>query len=130
MIGQVGIRQSINIGFGLSRLVFGVVASAVPERVGSTWIGEKDASRNTVKTVFRALGFRDIALGFGMTEAAMRDQAGPWLTVALLSDLGDFGATMIARNHLDSRSVLITGFLTGSATVAAAALLAVDRTSD
>lgn len=126
----MGIRQSVNLGFGLSRLVFGIVASAVPERVGSTWIGEKDASRDTVKTIFRALGFRDIALGFGMTEAALRDQSGPWLTVAMLSDLGDFSATVLARNHLDSRSVLITGFLTGSATVAAAALLVVDRTFD
>lgn len=126
----MGIRQSVNLGFGLSRLVFGIVASAVPERVGSTWIGEKDASRDTVKTIFRALGFRDIALGFGMTEAALRDQSGPWLTVAMLSDLGDFSATVLARNHLDSRSVLITGFLTGSATLAAAALLVVDRTFD
>jgi hypothetical protein len=126
----MGMRRSVNLAFGLSRLAFGVVASVAPERVGSTWIGEKDASRNTVRTVFRALGFRDIALGLGMSEAALRDQAGPWLAVALLSDLGDFSATMLSRQHLDSRSVVITGLLTGSATAAAAVLLAVDRTFD
>ena len=124
-----GIRQALNIGFGVSRVLFGIVASSVPQRVGSTWIGE-DANRESSKVVFRALGLRDIALGAGMVHGAARDQAAPWLAVAALSDLGDFTATVIARNKIDPRAVAITAFLTGSATVTAAGLLALDLASE
>jgi hypothetical protein len=124
-----GIRQFLNVGFGMTRVLFGVVASSVPERIGSTWIGE-DASRESSKVVFRALGLRDIALGAGMVEASVRDEAAPWLAVAMLSDLGDFTATIIARNKIDPRAVAITAFLTGSATVTAAGLLALNLASD
>ena len=124
-----GIRQFLNVGFGMTRVLFGVVASSVPEKVGSTWIGE-DASRESSKVVFRALGLRDIALGAGMVEASVRDEAAPWLAVAMLSDLGDFTATVIARNKIDPRAVAITAFLTGSATVTAAGLLALNLASD
>jgi hypothetical protein len=124
-----GIRQFLNVGFGMTRVLFGVVASSVPEKIGSTWIGE-DASRESSKVVFRALGLRDIALGAGMVEASVRDEAAPWLAVAMLSDLGDFTATIIARNKIDPRAVAITAFLTGSATVTAAGLLALNLASD
>lgn len=124
-----GIRQFLNVGFGMTRVLFGVVASSVPEKVGSTWIGE-DASRESSKVVFRALGLRDIALGAGMVEASVRDEAAPWLAVAMLSDLGDFTATIIARNKIDPRAVAITAFLTGSATLTAAGLLALNLASD
>lgn len=119
------IRKAVNFGFGMSRVLFGMVASSMPERIGSTWIGE-DASRQSSRVVFRALGFRDIALGAGMVEASLRDGAAPWLAVAMLSDLGDFTATVIAKDRIDPRSVLITSFLTGSATLTAAGLLAFD----
>jgi hypothetical protein len=124
-----GIRQFLNVGFGMTRVLFGVVASSVPEKVGSTWIGE-DASRESSKVVFRALGLRDIALGAGMVEASVRDEAAPWLAVAMLSDLGDFTATIVARNKIDPRAVAITAFLTGSATLTAAGLLALNLASD
>jgi hypothetical protein len=124
-----GIRQFLNVGFGMTRVLFGVVASSVPEKIGSTWIGE-DASRESSKVVFRALGLRDIALGAGMVEASVRDEAAPWLAVAMLSDLGDFTATVIARNKIDPRAVAITAFLTGSATLTAAGLLALNLASD
>jgi len=124
-----GIRQFLNVGFGMTRVLFGVVASSVPEKIGSTWIGE-DASRESSKVVFRALGLRDIALGAGMVEASVRDEAAPWLAVAMLSDLGDFTATIIARNKIDPRAVAITAFLTGSATLTAAGLLALNLASD
>lgn len=124
-----GIRQFLNVGFGMTRVLFGVVASSVPEKIGSTWIGE-DASRESSKVVFRALGLRDIALGAGMVEASVRDEAAPWLAVAMLSDLGDFTATIVARNKIDPRAVAITAFLTGSATLTAAGLLALELASD
>jgi hypothetical protein len=124
-----GIRQFLNVGFGMTRVLFGVVASSVPEKIGSTWIGE-DANRESSKVVFRALGLRDIALGAGMVEASVRDEAAPWLAVAMLSDLGDFTATIVARNKIDPRAVAITAFLTGSATLTAAGLLALNLASD
>lgn len=123
------VRQFLNLGFGVSRVLFGVVASSVPEKVGSTWVGD-DAYRESSKVVFRALGLRDIALGAGMVQGAAKDQAAPWLAVAMLSDLGDFTATIVARNKIDPRAVAITAFLTGSATLTAAGLLALDLASD
>lgn len=123
------VRQFLNLGFGVSRVLFGVVASSVPEKVGSTWVGD-DAYRESSKVVFRALGLRDIALGAGMVQGAAKDQAAPWLAVAMLSDLGDFTATVVARNKIDPRAVAITAFLTGSATLTAAGLLALDLASD
>jgi hypothetical protein len=124
-----GIRQFLNVGFGMTRVLFGVVASSVPEKIGSTWIGE-DANRESSKVVFRALGLRDIALGAGMVQGAAKGDAAPWLAVAMLSDLGDFTATIIARNKIDPRAVAITSFLTGSATLTAAGLLALELASD
>ena len=121
-------KRLVNVGFGASRVLFGIVAASVPEKVGATWVGE-DADRASLRTIFRALGFRDIALGAGMVEGAMRDEAAPWLAVAALSDLGDFTATIISRRRLDPRSVAITAGLTGAATLTAAGLLALDLTS-
>jgi hypothetical protein len=123
------VRRLLNLGFGMTRVVFGIVASSVPEKIGSTWVGE-DANRESSKVIFRALGLRDIALGAGMVQGAARDQAAPWLAVAMLSDLGDFTATVVARNKIDPRAVAVTAFLTGSATVAAAGLLALDMASE
>jgi len=122
-------RIALNAGFGLSRVVFGLVAATVPEKIGQTWVGE-DASRVSNKTVFRAMGFRDIALGIGATEAALRDEAGPWLAVSLLADLGDVAATLISINGLDRKGVVTTSFLAGSAAVAAGVLLAIDRSCE
>jgi hypothetical protein len=122
-------RIALNTGFGLSRVAFGLVAAAVPEKIGETWVGE-DAFRASNRTIFRAMGFRDIALGVGATEAALRDQAGPWLAVSLLADLGDVAATLISINGIDRKGVVTTSVLAGSAAVAAAALLAIDMNSD
>ncbi len=122
-------RIAVNTAFGLSRIAFGAVAAAVPQKIGETWVGE-DASRASNKTVFRAMGFRDIALGLGATEAALRDQAGPWLAVSLLADVGDVAATLISVNGIDRKGVLVTSLLAGSAAVAAATLLAIDMNSD
>ena len=124
-----GIREFLNVGFGMTRVIFGIVASSVPEKVGSTWVGE-DAYRESSKVIFRALGLRDIALGAGMVQGAAKGEAAPWLAVAMLSDLGDFTATVLARDKIDPRAVAVTAFLTGSATLTAAGLLALDLASE
>lgn len=123
------LRIAANTGFGLSRVLFGLVAAAVPQKVGETWVGE-DAFRQSNRTVFRAMGFRDVALGLGATEAALRDEAGPWLAVSLLADIGDVAATLMSVNGIDRRGVVTTTLLAGSAAVAAGTLLAIDMNSD
>ncbi|MEX1219599.1 MAG: hypothetical protein WEB05_04335 [Solirubrobacterales bacterium] len=125
----MNLRIALNTGFGFSRVIFGLVAATVPEKIGSTWVGE-DASRTSNKTIFRAMGFRDIALGIGATEAALRDEAGPWLAVSLLADIGDVAATLISINGIDRKGVITTSFLAGSAAVAAGVLLAIDVSSE
>jgi hypothetical protein len=122
-------RIALNTAFGLSRVAFGIVAATVPEKIGETWVGE-DANRASNKTVFRAMGFRDIALGIGATEAALRDQAGPWLAVSLFADIGDVAATLISINRIERKGVITTSVLAGSAAVAAGVLLAIDRNCD
>lgn len=122
-------RIAANTAFGASRILFGAVAAAVPQKVGETWVGE-DAFRASNRTVFRAMGFRDIALGIGATEAALRDEAGPWLAVSLLADVGDVAATLISAGSIDRRGVVTTSFLAGSAAVSAAVLLAIDMNSE
>jgi hypothetical protein len=118
-------RIALNTAFGLSRVAFGIVAATVPEKIGETWVGE-DANRASNKTVFRAMGFR----GIGATEAALRDQAGPWLAVSLFADIGDVAATLISINRIERKGVITTSVLAGSAAVAAGVLLAIDRNCD
>ena len=122
-------RIAANVGFGLSRVAFGIVAATVPQKIGETWVGE-DASRPSNRTIFRAMGFRDVALGLGATEAALRDEAGPWLAVSLLADVGDVAATLLSAGVIDRRGVVMTSALAGSAALAAAALLAIDMNSE
>jgi len=122
-------RIAANVGFGLSRVAFGIVAATVPQKIGETWVGE-DAFRPSNRTIFRAMGFRDVALGLGATEAALRDEAGPWLAVSLLADVGDVAATLLSADVIDRRGVVTTSVLAGSAAVAAAALLAIDMNSE
>ena len=125
----MNLRMAANTGFAFSRVAFGIGASLFPEKIGATWIGE-DAYNSSNRTILRAMGLRDIALGIGATEAALRDQAGPWIAVSLLADLGDVTATLLSAGKIGRSGVLTTSALAGSAAVAAAVLLAIDMTHD
>lgn len=122
-------HRLIAAGYGLSRVAFGVVAGAAPEKIGRTWIGEAAAEQPT-RVILRALGARDIALGAGTAEAAMRGQAGPWLAMTVLADLGDVATTLLSRDRLPDRGVITTSALAGSAALAGLALLALDPESN
>lgn len=100
-----------------------------PEKIGATWIGEA-ANEPSNRTILRAMGLRDIALGLGATEAALRDESGPWLAVALLADLGDVTATLLSAGRIPRSGVITTTALAGSAAVAAGILLAIDMNRD
>jgi hypothetical protein len=125
----MNLRIAANTGFALSRVVFGIGAGMFPEKIGATWIGEA-ANEPSNRTILRAMGLRDIALGLGATEAALRDESGPWLAVALLADLGDVTATLLSAGRIPRSGVITTTALAGSAAVAAGILLAIDMNRD
>jgi hypothetical protein len=116
----------LNVAFGMTRVGFGIFASSAPQLVGRTWIGE-EADRPGAGVILRALGFRDIALGAGTLDGALRGEARGWLAVCMLSDLGDVATTLIGRNRIDRQSVVMTTFFAGSAAVASGVLLALNE---
>jgi len=125
----MSIQRVLNVGFGAARLGLGVVAGACPEKIGRTWIGESAASPRS-RVILRALGARDLALGIGTVEAALRDDASVWIAVSVLADLGDVAATLTARKDLPRAGVLTTSVLAGSAAITGLALLAIDLKGD
>lgn len=125
----MNLRIATNTGFALSRVVFGIGAGLFPEKIGATWIGDS-ANEPGARTILRAMGLRDIALGIGATEAALRDESGPWLAVALLADIGDVTATLLSAGRIPRSGVITTTALAGSAAVAAGVLLAIDMNRD
>lgn len=122
----MGTINGLSAAYGLARMGFGVFATSSPQRLGRSWVGE-DADRPGAGVILRALGFRDIALGAGTTEAALRGDASGWLAVSMLSDLGDVAATLIGREQIDSRGVVITSTVAGAGALAAVILLLAER---
>jgi len=121
--------RALNVGFGASRVAFGLIAGAFPEKMGRTWIGET-AGTPQAQVILRALCGRDFAIGAGTIEGALRDDADTWLAVSALADLGDLTATLIARDELPSRSVKITSVLAGSAALGGIGLLILNQLAD
>ncbi len=115
--------NGFSAAYGLARMGFGLFVTSQPQRMGRTWIGE-EADRSGAGVILRALGFRDIALGAGLADAALRGDPRGWLAVTMLSDLGDVAATVIGREGIDSRGVAITVALAGSGATLAGVLLA------
>jgi len=114
--------NALSTAYGIARVGFGLFATSAPERLGRTWVGE-DAGRPGTAVILRALGFRDIALGAGTVEAALRSDPRGWLAVSMLSALGDVAATLIGRERIDSRGVAITSAVAGAGALAAGLLL-------
>ncbi|MGA7398117.1 MAG: hypothetical protein WBW62_11780 [Solirubrobacterales bacterium] len=123
------IQKLLNVGFGAARVGLGVVAGAYPEKVGRTWIGEAAVGPES-GVILRALAVRDLALGAGTVEAALRDDARIWIAVSTMADLGDVAATLIARKDLPRAGVLTTTALAGSAAITGIILLAIDLAGD
>lgn len=122
----MSISNGLSAAYGLARVGFGIFASSSPKTVGRTWVGA-DADRPRVEVLLRALGLRDIAVGAGITEAALRGDATNWLAVAMLCDLGDMSATLIGRKQLDQQAAIMTAVFTGGGALAAAILLLAER---
>jgi len=118
----MSLSNGLSAAYGLARVGFGIFATSSPELLGRTWIGDESANPGA-GVILRALGFRDIALGAGLTESALRGDPRTWLAVTMLSDLGDVAATVIGRDRIDSRGVVMTSALAGSGALAAGILL-------
>jgi hypothetical protein len=92
-----------------TRVALGVVAFGAPTLPSRPWIGT-DAGRASTKTLARALGARDVALGLGTLLA--RRHGTPvrgWLEASALADAGDVAATLIgwgSRPRLGRLAVL------------------------
>ncbi|MGK2956297.1 MAG: hypothetical protein ACSLFI_11595 [Solirubrobacterales bacterium] len=125
----MNLKRALNVGYGASRVAFGMVAGAYPAKVGRTWIGAS-ADKPENKVIFRALAGRDIAIGAGTIEGALRDEADVWLAIAALADIGDVTATLISRNDLENKGVIITSILASSAAAAGIGLLVLGQMSD
>ena len=108
-------RQAVRL-LALLRLGLGVVAIVAPSVPARPWIGD-DASRSSTKTLARALGARDVALGLGTLLA---DRHGApvrgWLEGSALADAGDAIATLIGwRSRPRIGRVAVLAAATGGA---------------
>jgi hypothetical protein len=109
----------------LGRLLFGVAFIARPELLDRGWIGKK-ARQPGVQVLSRAVGARDLAVGAGGVQAAVRGDgsARPWLAAAATCDAVDFAATWVAGRAIPGearRNVLgIAGVFAVLSAVAAA----------
>src|SRR5918998_6867462 len=119
--------RTLTAAFAASRLIFGAGLIALPEQLGSRWLGD-DAGRAPVKIAIRALGARDVALSAG-TLAALRRRDGfeVWLAGAIVSDLCDVVSTLATPDDaLPGNARWGTAALGGGSALAGAALLAAE----
>lgn len=105
---------------GLGRIGLGVAYSLVPGLALRAWPGRKadtagDAA--VLRMLARSTGGRDISLGLGVLFAQKHD--GPvrgWLEAAMLADVADAVAILIAFKHLPrAKAVLMLGAALGTA---------------
>ena len=81
----------------LGRFLIGAIFIANPKIMDQAWIG-KQAKLPGPQLLSRAVGARDLTLGAGGLQAAVRNDgsARPWLAAAAVCDAVDFGATYAA----------------------------------
>ena len=89
----------------LSRFLFGVIFIANPKIMDQAWIG-KQARLPGAQLLTRAVGARDLTLGAGGLQAAVRNDgsAQQWLAAAAVCDAVDFGATYTAGRAIPRRA--------------------------
>src|SRR5687768_5337704 len=85
----------------LGRILFGTVFIAEPKVMDQGWIG-KQARLPGAQVLSRAVGARDLALGLGGLQSAVRNDgsARAWMAAASLCDAVDFGATWAAGKKI------------------------------
>lgn len=112
------VARTVALGVAAARIGLGAVAVVAPKVVARPWIGaEADGPGATV--LGRALGGRDLALGFGpvLAERHRRPLRG-WVEAAALSDLVDTAATLAAFRHLPKKGRWLVLATSGGAAAA------------
>jgi hypothetical protein len=104
------------ISFG--RLIFGVAFITNPKLMDEGWIG-RQARLPGAQVLARGVGSRDLALGLGGVQAAVRDDgsARAWMGAAALCDAVDFAATLAAGRRIPRRPRTTVLAIAGGATV-------------
>ena len=101
-----------SLAFG--RIALGAALLVAPTSVGGPWIGFDAASGRGVRVLLRALGARDLALGFGLKASLDRDApTRGWLEAGLVADGTDLAATLTAGEDLPLGGRILVGTLAG-----------------
>jgi hypothetical protein len=89
----------------LGRVLFGAVFISQPKVMDQGWIG-RQARLPGAQVLTRAVGARDLALGLGGVQAAVRNDgsARAWMAAAALCDAVDFGATWTAGRGIPRKA--------------------------
>ena len=89
----------------LGRILFGTVFISQPNVMDQGWIG-KQARLPGAQVLTRAVGARDLAMGLGGLQAAVRNDgsARAWMAGAALCDAVDFAATYAAGRKIPRSS--------------------------
>jgi hypothetical protein len=104
------------------RVLVGLALLVAPARAGAGWIGA-DAERPGVHAILRALGIRDLILGWLTLHVAGRPGVGPrTVATCAVADAVDFGATLAVREHIPPQAAAGTLAVAGGAAVAGTVL--------
>ena len=109
----------------LGRLVFGTVFISHPKVMEDGWIG-RQARLPGAQVLARAVGARDLALGLGGIQAAVRNDgsARQWMTAAAVCDAVDFGATLAAGRGIPRKPrTSVLGIASAAAVLSAIAAI-------
>ena len=113
----------------LGRILVGTVFIAEPKVMDQGWIG-RQARLPGAQVLTRAVGARDLALGLGGLQAAVRNDgsARAWMAAASLCDAVDFGATRAAGKRIPRSSRTAVLAIAAGASVLSAIAAAGSRT--
>ena len=109
----------------LGRILVGTVFISQPKVMDQGWIG-KQARLPGAQVLSRAVGARDLAMGLGGLQAAVRNDgsARAWMAGAALCDAVDFGATYAAGRKIPRSSrTTVLAVAAGAAIVSAVAAI-------
>ena len=109
----------------LGRILFGTVFISQPKVMDQGWIG-KQARLPGAQVLSRAVGARDLAMGLGGLQAAVRNDgsARAWMAGAALCDAVDFGATYAAGKKIPrSARTTVLAIASGAALLSAVAAI-------
>ena len=95
--------RTLAVGLALNRIAFGLTFVVAPRWAGRSWVGPRAAKAPQTQLFGRALGARDLALGFGALRALQQKDdaaARAWMAGQTIADGTDIAATLAARRSL------------------------------